>query len=221
MSFSAKPQQIMTELNELKDPGETEFYERLFEKLDLDDEDLRGKEFYNCNFVQCNLRRTNFSNSVFKDCKFEKCDLSLIKIENTVFQDLLIGQSKMVGVDWTISGLQKKPKSLNRLSFKGSDVSFSLFSSCNLNGISLVECKAREADFSGADLSGSKLIKTDFERAIFHKTNLSNTDFTNATNYLINVCDNKVAKAKFSFPEVLDLLKIHGIAIEGFDKDLS
>ena len=209
----------MSELNELKDPGGTEFYERLFEKLDLEGEDLRGKEFYNCNFVQCNLKRADFSNAVLKDCKLEKCDLSLIKIEKTVLQDLLVDQSKMVGVDWTISDLQKKPKLRNRLTFIGSDVSFSLFINCNLIEISIIECKAKEADFSGADLSESKLIKTDFERAIFSRTNLSKADFTNATNYLINVCDNKVAKAKFSFPEVLDLMKIHGIVIEGFDMD--
>jgi fluoroquinolone resistance protein len=207
----------MTELNELKDPGATEFYERIFEKLDYENEDLRGKEFHHCKFVQCNLKGVDFSKAVFNDCKFEKCDLSLIKIEKTVFQDLLVGQSKMVGIDWTISGLQKKPKLHNRLTFIGSDISFSLFIDCNLRGISIMECKAKEVDFSGADLCDSKLIKTDFERATFFGTNLGNADFTNAVNYLINVCDNKVTKAKFSFPEVLDLVKIHGIVIEGLD----
>ena len=218
--FPVIQKQMNTRID-LKTTAEAEFNSRLFEKLDMQDEEFREKEFYNCNFVQCNFQRANLSHAVFKDCKFVKCDLSMAKIENTVFQDLLIEQSKMVGVDWTIAGLHRKSKLNNRISIVGSDISFSFFTNCNLNGAIFTECKAKEVDFSEADLVYAKLLGCDFDGATFYKTNLTNADLTYATNYRINICDNKVTNAKFSFPEVLNLLKPQHIVIHDFDRDCS
>ena len=47
-----------------------------------------------------------------------------------------------------------------------------------------------------------------------HDTNLMKADFRGAKNYVISPQDNRVRKAKFSFPEVLSLLKCLEIEIE-------
>ena len=203
-------------MNELLNDAITEFTDQKFEKLELEDETIDSKEFYDCTFIQCNFKRATLTNCTFRDCKFENCDLSLIKPEKCGFQDVRFEKSKMVGIDWSLASLQK-PKLNYRLSFISSDLSFSLFLHLNLKGISITECKAKEADFSEADLTNAVLTKTDFENAVFFNTNLDNADFTQAVNYVINICNNKVKNARFSFPEVLNLLKSHQIIIEEFN----
>ncbi len=60
-----------------------------------------------------------------------------------------------------------------------------------------------EADFRGADLSGT----------LFHNCDLSKADFSTAVNYNIDPGTNKIKKAKFSLFEVLGLLSVFDITI--------
>jgi uncharacterized protein YjbI with pentapeptide repeats len=202
-------------MNELKDDAIAELNGRTFDKLEMEGDTIDSKEFYDCHFIQCNFRNTQLINCTFRDCTFEYCDLSLAKPEKSHFQDIRFEKSKMVGIDWSLASLQKS-KLNYRLSFLHSDISFSLFLNLNCKGISIVECKAKEVDFTEADLSNAILTKTDFEGATFFNTNLDNADFSHAINYMINICNNKVKNARFSFPEVLNLLKSHQIIIEDF-----
>lgn len=48
----------------------------------------------------------------------------------------------------------------------------------------------------------------------FHHTNLEKVNFVGATDYYINLIDNKLKRAKFSYPEVLSLLDKFEIKVE-------
>ena len=71
----------------------------------------------------------------------------------------------------------------------------------------MVECDAEDADFREADCTGADFTYTDFTKSLFGKTNLSKANFTDATNYYIDVFLNDIKKAKFTYPEVMNLLK--------------
>jgi uncharacterized protein YjbI with pentapeptide repeats len=79
----------------------------------------------------------------------------------------------------------------------------------SFNGSKIIECyftqvNLTECDFRDTDLSGS----------VFHESELSKADFRGARNYDIDVRNNKVKKAKFSFPEAIALLRNFEIEID-------
>lgn len=76
----------------------------------------------------------------------------------------------------------------------------------NLKGIKIVECVAREVNFSDTNLTKADLRSTDFSGSRFINTDLTSADFSNATNYSINPAHNKLKKTKFTLPEAMSLL---------------
>lgn len=80
--------------------------------------------------------------------------------------------------------------------------------------IRIFKCEAIEVDFTEADLNHGDFQYTDFEKSIFFKTNLSCTNFQQAKNYLIDVRNNTLKKARFSLPEALSLLFSLDIVID-------
>ena len=63
-----------------------------------------------------------------------------------------------------------------------------------------------ESFFADCNLSESKLYKCKLDSTEFFKCNLSKADFREATGYIIDIKTNKFKGAKFSFPEVVNLL---------------
>ena len=83
-----------------------------------------------------------------------------------------------------------------------------------LSGAKIKNCRAKEAYFIETDLSGSDLRKTDFEKAQFHETKLKKADLRGAKNYFIDLKNNQLAQARFSLPEVINLLEGLEIKVE-------
>ena len=78
----------------------------------------------------------------------------------------------------------------------------------------MVECIAREVDFTGTNLTRANLAKTDFLGSRFADTNLSYADFSEAVNYGIDPRTNRLKKAVFSIPEVVSLLSAFDIVLK-------
>ena len=76
------------------------------------------------------------------------------------------------------------------------------------------DCVIKEADFSEAKLIKASFSGSDLERTNFHRADLTNVDFSGAKNYRIDVRETAVKGAKFSMPEVLELLHALDIKIE-------
>ena len=70
----------------------------------------------------------------------------------------------------------------------------------------LEECRARDVDFREGDFSQANFTYSDFSGSFFSKTNLSGADFTEATNYDIDVFQNRIEQARFSRFEAVRLL---------------
>ena len=118
----------------------------------------------------------------------------------------------IVGVEWlTLQSnsvslpIQKfdkcylKYNSFEKMSFKKFDFLQSSMIDCNF-----LSCNLSEADFKNCNLQNTE----------FSDCDLKNSDFRRATGYSINLADNRTKGARFSYPEVVNLLKSFDIRIE-------
>ena len=182
--------------------------DRTFASVSCQDAELDGIEFFQCRFDGCQFLRTTFRQCRFEECVFEKCDLSLIRVPECSFIGVRFLYSKMLGIDWT------QATTPLTLAFQGSNVSHSMFVWLSLNRMGMIECVAREADFTGTNLTRANLGKTDFLGSRFLDTNLTYADFSKAENYTIDPRANRLKKTVFSMPEAMALLDTFDIILK-------
>ena len=72
----------------------------------------------------------------------------------------------------------------------------------------------KEVDFTEADLTESVLDGCDLTGAIFDATNLEKADLRTALHYSIDPQQNRIKKAKFSWPALTGLLDRYQIVID-------
>lgn len=84
----------------------------------------------------------------------------------------------------------------------------------DLRSSEIKECAAHNTDFENTNLSKTNCTGTDFLNAKFNDADLSFADFTGAFNYSINPNKTKIKKAKFSLPEVVNLLEAWDVIIK-------
>jgi len=186
-------------------PPQTEYSNVTFTKVKLEAGRVVGKEFDSCIFSHCALRETVFRDCKFIDCTFQACDLSLVRFEDTSFSETTFEKSKVIGVNWTLAAWSKFQVD-SPISFTECVIDYSAFIGLTLRKIIIKKCNAQEVEFSDADLTAADFKGTDLSKSRFNQTNLTRANFEGATNYSINITNNKVAKAKFSLPEALSLL---------------
>jgi uncharacterized protein YjbI with pentapeptide repeats len=87
------------------------------------------------------------------------------------------------------------------------------FADQKLKGTSFAGSKVKDVHFKNSDLSEVDFRETDLLGTIFHYCNLTKADFRNAINYIIDLHTNTLAKAKFSYPEAMNLLRSYDIEI--------
>jgi fluoroquinolone resistance protein len=100
------------------------------------------------------------------------------------------------------------------IAFKDCQLNFSNFRMLKIPGVKMTGCEVKDADFTETDLSKGDFTGTDFEKTRFFKTNFSGANLKSARNYYIDIQNNTIKKAKFSYPEVLTLLNSLDIIIE-------
>lgn len=187
-----------------------EYFDQNFKNLVCDNTKLLNKTFDECSFDNCNFSETSFKNCKFRHCQFTNCNLSLIDIKNSSWLNVVFNECKIIGVNWTYALISDTWP----LKFNQCNISQSNFLGLNLNSMSIIDCMAQEVDFRECNLSTAILTGSNLQNSLFASTNLSEANFINATNYSINLTQNKLTGAKFSLPEAFSLLK--GIGIDLF-----
>ena len=183
------------------------YYKKAFSGITLAGDVLKNKEFEECRFEKMSLTDCQLNQCKFINCTFDNSILSAIKPVNSSFSEIKFMDSKVIGFDWTLA------KRVDSLSFTNSQINYSNFRFLKLQKLKLINCIAKEADFTEADLKDSDFSGTDFEGARFFKTNLKGSNFKKAKNYFIDIKTNTITKAQFSFPEAINLLKSLAITI--------
>ena len=192
--------------------------ERYFENIEfislqLTDETIKYFEFIDCTFVDCRVEKCTLTKCRFSECSFVDCHITDIKFDGTEANYLIFENCTLSGVNWgllTSSGGFSEPVNklagcnlkynfftglnLKKFSFKFNDITHTTFADCNLG----------ESNFKGCNLMDTEFFRCDIQKA----------DFRNATGYKIDVTSCNIKKAKFSVPEVYNLLDSLDIKIE-------
>jgi fluoroquinolone resistance protein len=184
------------------------YYREKFSKQSFTKETIRSRAFEECEFNACSFIDTRFEKCKFLECKFNDCILSAVIPMDCRFQNIKFSRCKAIGIDWT------KTQHLEDLDFTECQINYSNFKLLHLPKTRMVKCEAKEVDFIETDFSNGDFRNTDFENSRFFKTNLTGADFKGAINYLIDVKNNTIKKARFSLPEALSLLSGLEIIIE-------
>ncbi|MCM1544189.1 MAG: pentapeptide repeat-containing protein [Ruminococcus sp.] len=191
-----------------------EYINKQFTNLNRSNMEFADCSFTDCDFINCVIDGCRFSHCSFADCTFTKCRLINNKgsqqsqMRYSVFTDCYL-----IGINWNewlppiqfyqpFDSLTKcrmkynnfSEMNLTKFSFCGSDITDSMFADCKL---------------SGSNFKGCNLTKTEFFRC-----DLTKADFRDAAGYQISLETNKLKDARFSFPEVVNLLSGTGIKIE-------
>lgn len=101
---------------------------------------------------------------------------------------------------------------------------FSFFTNCTLKYNIFSDFNMKKMDFSNSNLQGTMFMHCDLRdsnfrytglgEAVLRQDDLRGSDFRDAVDYSISPEENRLKKAKFSFPEVIRLLDSTGIIID-------
>ncbi|MDO6638485.1 MULTISPECIES: pentapeptide repeat-containing protein [unclassified Shewanella] len=189
-----------------------QYFDKSFNKQPIDS--TEGCEFEECEFNDCDFTEAVLKNTKFLSCTFNRCNLSLIKVPHSRFYEVDFNDCKMVGIDWTKADWPSFHRDA-QLSFSRCILNDNSFFGLVLNELKLIECKLHDVDFRNGDFANSTMTFCDFTNSIFMKTNLQAVDFSDSTDFTIDVLQNRIAQAKFSRFEALNLLE--SLAIELVD----
>ncbi|MDA3940089.1 MAG: pentapeptide repeat-containing protein [Spirochaetia bacterium] len=176
---------------------------------DFTKQDLSGKVFYNCDFRGCNFTQAILSSSDFESCSFIDCNFTNPIIVQTKFIDVKYEKCKLMGLNFYLC---------SQFAF---DVTFDecLISNCNFGQMKMksskfTKCEIIESYFQDTFLEGATFEGSNFKGTLFHNTNLEKASFCNASGYNIDPTVNRIRKAKFTVPDVLNLLNTFNIEIK-------
>jgi len=182
--------------------------DQVFEGMDYTKVSFAGHHFSSCTFKDCLFMESSFCNAQFVFCTFIRCNLSLVNTEGCRFQETTFEACKIVGAKFYLC--EKR--------FFSIQAKHCVLKSCNFSDLKMKKVDFSESQFSDCDFKETDLTEGNFsgcmfEETLFHNCQLIRADFRNAQNYEIDPQTNKIAKAKFSLPEALSLLKGFDILI--------
>lgn len=196
--------------------SENSYEAETFKHNDISGSKIRQAEFIECEFKDCTFTEAILMNCIFRDCLFKNCNLDLVQVDKSIFKSTQFAKCKMLGINWTRAswgrrGIAHLVKTIN---FQECMLNYSIFMGLNLTNLQVVECVAREVDFSETVLRKADFSGCDLERAIFRNSDLREANFSKARNYSIPLQMNKTSGARFSLPEALSLLYNMDIVLE-------
>ncbi len=184
-----------------------------FEKLDIQEVQLEDLHFTGCTFVHCNFYGLTLTSCFFTDCTFRGCSVAAITWKVSELNHNHFHSCKLIGIDWNL--LWRK---------SGLYLPFATLDHCMLFYNSFVNMKLCGFDFQQSSFHGGQFDRCDLRRArlqgctlkevVFTDNQLDQADFRDAREYDLSLKRNTLKKARFSFPEVLNLLAESGIEIE-------
>ena len=170
---------------------------------------LSEKFFYKCTFRGCNFTQTLLNDTDFDSCAFIDCNFTNSLIKQAKLNDISFSKCKLMGLNF----YECSQFSFN-LSFSGCSIHICNFTDLKMKGSEFIDCKIIDSSFQETFLEGVSFEGSSFKNTLFHNTNLGRASFCNAHGYNIDPLVNNIRKAKFSIPDVLNLLSGFDIEIE-------
>lgn len=171
-------------------------------------EDIATAEYEACIFTNCRFNGKDLSNCKFIECRFIDCDLSNATLYKCNFQDSSFSSCKLIGLHFD------QCSTFNfSLEFKDCQLDQSVFYQLDLSRSSFVGCRMKDVDLTDANMSGISLCNCELKGAVFQQSDLRVTDLSHSVNFQIDPDQNQIQGAKFSMPEVLNLLSKYNLSI--------
>lgn len=190
-----------------------EYQDLVFDALQQAKSCVRDCEFVQCQFRGCDFAAATLVGCRFIDCDFYDCNFNVVRFERCTMRCCQFQGCNVTGVNWT----RLDWRSVNLaapLSFIQCDLSYSVFQRLALPQLLLHECIVHEVDFSECDLTAADFHSSDLAGAFFRHTKLDKCNFQQAYNFAIDPTQNSVTAARFSSPEVLNLLAAFRIKVD-------
>lgn len=170
---------------------------------------LNIETFDNCTFTNCDFTNANIEACTFTDCVFNNCNFSMTNLSQSTFDNAEFTNSKILGVKFNhcndfIFKVGFCNCILDYSSFEKRKMSKTLFKDSSLKGV----------DFGYTNLEQAQFINCDLTETIFYSTNIQKADFTSAHNYIVDLTQNQIKKARFSKDGLAGLLNHFDIIIE-------
>ncbi len=179
---------------------------------DFSMKDLPEKTFYNCIFKECNFTGTILNETDFDSCEFIDCNFTNPVIKQTKLNDVIFSRCKLMGLNF----YECSQFSFN-LIFSNCSINSCNFSDLKMKGSKFTKCKITDSYFQETFLAGVSFEGSNFKNTLFHNANLVGASFCNVSGYSIDPLVNNVRKAKFTVPDVLNLLSGFNIEIKDCD----
>ena len=185
----------------------------VIENVTLQREALEDLELIDCEFRNCAFEELTLNRCAFRDCKFVKCNIVGIRAKYSQMKNTEFYGCNLIGVHWgelmsarNVVGIMSKLSDcfLKYAAFTNMNFVRFDFSSNVIQESTFIECNLKESSFRGCQLERTQYTNCDMRKA----------DFRDASGYQIDIQSNRLENAKFSFPEVIDLLNCLGIKID-------
>jgi uncharacterized protein YjbI with pentapeptide repeats len=124
-------------------------------------------------------------------------------------QDVVFEESKLIGIDFS----RCNTNLFFSIKATKTFLQYCNFSSLNMKHFNFDRSKIIQCRFDETNLSEARFLEVDFAGSTFHNCDLTKANFEKAMNYVLNPCENKIKKAKFSSPECLGLIKALDVEI--------
>lgn len=184
----------------------------IFKNINIQNEKIVDIEFVDCTFENCNIENCVVEDCKFTDCAFLNCKIANLSSEHNSMMDSNFKKCILIGINW------------NTFFGGGYIMPINELSECHLKYNNFVEMNFDKFDFSqnfiissmfaDCSLVESNFVDCKLDNTEFFRCDLSKSNFKGALGYLIDISTNKLKGAKFSFPEVVNLLNGIGIVID-------
>ncbi len=191
-----------------------EYFEgETFQGLSISEETIANCEFVDCQFVDCSFENCKIIRCGFSECVFRGCTVSGLKIECSEAKFLEFDDCVLIGINWS---LLKPAGRFGSVLHKLTDckLRYNTFSEMSFSKFSFSTSSITGSTFAECDLSGSSFFQCDLSDTEFFKCDIRNADFREAAGYKIDVLSSRLKAARFSYPEVSNLLYSLEIKIE-------
>lgn len=182
-----------------------------FRDVSVAGELLTDRELDGCRLVSCDLSEARLEDCAFLECELRSCDLMLTRVPGTSFRAVRFVECRLLGVDWTEAatalGLE--------VTFERCVLDGSSFAGLRPQGLEMVECRARDVNFAGADLTGASFPGTSLAGARFQRTILHRADLSGAVDVLFDPAENRLDQTRVSLEGAVGVLGVAGIVVEG------
>lgn len=174
--------------------------------------EFAGALVSDCTFRGCDLSGASLRGAHLTDCVFEGCELAVVDLADALVQWTTFTDCRLTGVRF--GDVRRDAIGLS-VTLEGCDLTLASFRDLDLRNCGFRACNARECEFFACDLREVDLSGTDLEAASFARVDLRKADLRGARNYVIDVCDNRVAGMRVDLPEALGLLAALRVRLEG------